>query len=550
MATLSLDADWLCLLFPAHLLLDEQGTILRIGPSLRRHLPGDPVDQNFFSLFRVKHPYGIETVADFADRQKILVNSHGELPPLQMRGMVARTERAIFLLLGHAPPAAASDSRIDLKIEDFGPSDAARDMMYAAEMRQAILADRDALTVHLKQKIQEAEQASIAKSRFLATMSHEIRTPLNGVIGLLTLMQKAQLQEDQQEQVSTALRSAESLLVLLNDVLDISKIDSGNIELDSVAFSPLHIVNDVVGLFEPSTRQKGIAIQALLPPPEEEAWVSGDMVRVRQILLNLVGNAVKFTLEGGVKVRLMGVGAVPRGNIGFEVEDTGIGIPEAMQSRIFESFHQADASTTRRFGGTGLGLAISKKLVELMGGRIGVQSTEGQGSRFWITIPVSQASAPDSCIEAVSEGEGETQNSRPMKILVAEDNEVNQIVIREYICAFGHEFTLVENGEQAIEAVRREPFDLILMDVQMPVMDGLEATKAIRQLSEPARSIPIIALTANAMSGDREHYMANGMTDYVPKPIDSQMLKRAIVKATAQGTEQREDGDRPLRLSG
>jgi PAS domain S-box-containing protein len=509
-----------------------------------------------------------------------------------------------------------------------------------------------------------AEAANRTKSEFLANMSHEVRTPMNGIIGMNGLLLKTKLTAEQQEYAVAVHDSAEALLTVINDILDISKLEAGKVELEAVDFDLVDTVESAVGLFGPKANEKGIDLGVLIEPAAR-AGFRGDPTRLRQILLNLVGNAIKFTDEGSVSLE---VGpAPPRGSgiprLRFEVADTGIGMSEEARAKLFRKFSQADGSITRRFGGTGLGLAVAKQLVELMGGEIGVETNLGQGSRFWFEIPIATAASPtigrralpeklaqlrvlivddvemnrrvltaqlgalgiapataSDGFEAMAELERAWHQGRPfdlvivdqrmpalsgdalvrrirdmpeiaetklllassggtdglqedapatvdavlikpireqslldafvrlfgssaappgaapaaldigpaamrsLHVLVAEDNKINQQLTAMILRSAGHEVDVVENGEQAVEAVRNGAYDVVLMDVQMPVLDGIQATARIRSLPPPTSGVTIIAVTANAMNGAREQYLAMGVDDYVAKPIDARTL--------------------------
>ncbi|RMH22471.1 MAG: response regulator [Acidobacteria bacterium] len=411
-------------------------------------------------------------------------------------------------------------------------------------LRQDLEARVEQRTHQLAAAKSAAEAANRAKSEFLANMSHEIRTPMTSIIGMAELLGKDGLTPAQEHCLKTITTSADALLRLVDDILDFSRIEAGGMTLERERFRPAALVDDVVRLLEPSAEVKGLVLSvelaADLPP-----WVEGDPNRLRQVLINLVGNAIKFTDRGRVRIAASRL-AAEDGWLRFVVEDTGIGIEPRVQEALFDPFTQADGSASRRFGGTGLGLAISRRIVELAGGRIGVDSVVGEGSTFWLEVPLPPVAAPPEEAPQPPAPLWTPEDPRPQpRVLLAEDNPVNQLLTVRQLESLGCRPTAVENGRQVLDALDEHRFDLVLMDCQMPELDGYEATRSLRRREVDGQHLPVIALTAHALPEHRQRCFEAGMDDFLAKPFHIAELAtilarwlppRSVVAVPARGS--------------
>lgn len=440
----------------------------------------------------------------------------------QVEGYIAY-ERDITATKTTQSALEASRTQLQQRVQDLQTT------QHQLEHEQTKLAQAAQELIRAKES---AEQANRAKSDFLATISHELRTPMNGILGMADLLLEQNLEQEQKNYARTIRESGEGLLVILNDILDLSKLEAGKLELETVPLALEEIVKAVVRVMQPNAAAKNLTLHTHIDPALPRL-IEGDPTRLRQILFNLTSNAIKFTEKGRVDIRLEA-----RKNENGEalavisIEDTGIGIAPETQSKLFERFSQLDSSISRTHGGTGLGLAICQELTFLMGGDIEMESTPGKGSLFRVSLPLKVAEAAKDMPAPKPLDASQALAAIPphMNILLAEDNDVNQRLMRAIIDKLGHNLTIAKNGIEAVKHLRREPFDLVLMDIQMPEMDGVIATKVIRAADSDWSDIPIIALTAHAMQGSKEQYLQVGMDGFVSKPIHLPLLLAEIAR--------------------
>ncbi len=529
--SLALPPELFSTCFPFYLGVDRSLIIFETGPSLQRihgSLDGVPLSNVFNFQHKTIERIAFDELSSKPGDVHILESrTHG----FHMRGQFLRLDenRAVFL----GQPWVTSPSELNtlgLTIADFPAHNGISEYLMLVQARDQALRDARTIGRRLKEKSAAlrvakvaAEEASRAKSSFLANVSHEIRTPMNGVLGMATLLKGTPLTEEQREYVEIIQDSAGIFLDVVNDTLDLSKIESGRLQLEEFAYSLRVLFRRSLACLRSGALRKGIGF-SLTISDEVPDYVIGDPVRVRQILLNLVGNAIKFTDEGSVEVHV----DARSENLRIDVCDTGIGIPEDALQRIFEPFSQADESTTRRYGGTGLGLSICRRLSELMNGAVDVESQEGQGSTFSVVIPMLQATLKD--IDKANSPAQQISLPPGLRVLVVEDNQVNRFLAQRILEREGIEVVLANDGVEALEAFERTGVDIVLMDVQMPVLDGLSATRKIREREDAKSNTPVIALTANVTPEHQRACHEAGMDDFLAKPIELERLLAVLAR--------------------
>ncbi|MFZ4603670.1 MAG: ATP-binding protein [Caulobacterales bacterium] len=534
--SLTLDDASLHRLFPAYIRATRDGTILAAGPSLGRHCAEPLVGRPFYDVFLVERPSQVRDFGAILSHRGTLIVCARSNPHLRLRGVTLESED-VFLLLGHVPAVDDAEGAPRLRVADFSPSDGSLDIMLAAQMRQGLLEDASRLADQLRAKTREAEAAAEAKSRFLATMSHEIRTPMNGVLGMTHALSRTALDPRQRELLDVVNRSGETLMAIIDDVLDLSKIEAGMLDIEAAPFDLAELVHGVAALFSVRAAEKGLRFKVEL---DAQGTFVGDANRIRQALSNLVSNAIKFTEHGAVLVR---VSSEPDGEatlVRFIVADSGPGIAADAAVRLFTPFRQGDSSTTRKHGGTGLGLSITKHLCERMGGDVRFESTPGHGSVFRFHVRVQPGAPACSEVGERRVDDADAFGGAHLRLLVAEDNPQNRFVLDALLEPTGAKIVMAANGREAVDLWRDGGFDMILMDVEMPEMNGLSATAEIRSLEAALGLLrtPIAALTANVMTHQIARYSDSGFDAHIAKPIDPRRLFEAIAALTAAARRQ------------
>lgn len=532
---LNLSAQEFAAAFPFHIVLDDRLRVLQTGAVLGRLCPGLTEGASLGEHFSVQRPVlpRLEFDALLQHPKSLFVLHHRE-GPLRLRGEMVAQGRQLFFLGSPWVTGMSEVQQIGLSLNDFAVHDPAVDLLFLLQTKNKALADAQALSRRLKEQkdnlkvamlaTEVAEQANRTKSEFLAVMSHEIRTPLNGVLGMLDYLLADGLSPGQRHCAATAAKSGKTLLGIIDDILDFSKVEAGKLQLESIDFSLRRTVADVIELLEYQAREKGLEVEfdIACETPDE---LKGDPARIRQVLVNYLGNAIKFTHSGRVSVRCAVLDeTLTHATIRLEVQDTGIGIDETTQRTLFEPFTQADASMTRRYKGTGLGLAICRKLACLMGGEVGVCSEVGLGSTFWFTVRLHKGGAiefePTRLAGAAQRFSGH--------LLICEDDPVNQLVASLHLNALGLTVDVVDNGAAAVAATARKHYDLAMLDMLLPDMDGLDACRSIRAQRREGGRLPIVIWTASVLGVDYARATEVGADAVLGKPFELSALKQIL----------------------
>ena len=514
--------------FPCYLVTDGALVIQGAGRSVSRFLPGLRAGDRLDRWFVVDRPVAAPDPAALV-RDQTAVQIRSIDGRLDLSGCVIEQPFGFVFCLSHSPRRAAAWGELGLTMKDFSIADHSLAFGTAISLQKTLMAELQETIKNLERARDEAKAASLAKSTFLSVMSHEIRTPLNGILGMTQVMIHDTSDEETRSRLDIVQQSGEGLLAILNDLLDLSRIEAGKIELESIPFEMSEVLSRAHSAFTALANKKGLSMP--LDTVGIEGRFIGDPTRIRQIVYNLLSNALKFTESGSVAIRAHAID----GGLEIVVADTGIGIAPDKLSEIFREFNQADTSINRRFGGTGLGLSIARDLATLMGGSIAVESRVGEGSRFTVRLQLVRTGDPEPVTEPVEDAQTATLSPGSLRVLAAEDNDVNQLVLRTILEQCGIKVTIVSNGREAVDAWTRQPWDVILMDIQMPVMGGVEATRLIRtqEIEIRRRATPIVALTANTMTHQLPEYEAAGFSGLVAKPIQVGLLMQALLDTAA-----------------
>ncbi len=515
-------------LYPAFLKLDSGGHITAAGPSLSCHVKVPLIGQKFTDLFTIERVVSPEEAEDPDYVQRLIVSFRGDVP-IRLKGVALERVDGTWLLLGHLPIVDEQDQSLRLDQSDFAPTDSTLDMVMAVHHRSSLLENARNLAAELEEQVKFAETANAAKSAFLATMSHEIRTPMNGVLGLAAMLAETSLNNEQREMIDVMITSGKALVEILNDVLDLSKIEAGQVDLEKTVFNLPELARTTRALFAPTAAAKGLRFEMLTRT--RSPYCLGNPARIRQIIVNLISNAIKFTDFGYVTVE---IGVNERDgaqHLDIHVADSGIGMSPDAVERLFQPFVQVDMTTARQLGGTGLGLAITKRLCQQMQGSIRVDSALGRGTRFHVDLPTRFVDAPGKGLPKRAPNTAEPAGA--FHVLIVEDNITNQFVLNLFLRKLGMSFEIVEHGVECLAAWERRHYDAILMDIEMPMLNGFDAAQEIRR-REKARGLdptPIIALSADAMMDNWERARLAGMNDFITKPVEIDTLRAVIVKA-------------------
>lgn len=519
--TVTIQSEDLARAMPFGFLVDDSGHFSSVGNALQRCLgivAGSLVDDHF-SIVR---PVGRQRFADLEPNPGHTIHLRSRTSALELKGSALPLDGGRRAYFG-SPIVHDIDEfkQLGLRINDFPPADATPDLLLSMQATRTALRDARKLATDLKVALADSRAATEAKARFLAVMSHEIRTPLNGFGSMIDLLRDGDLTEDQRDQLETMDRCAHSLLVLVNDILDFSKLEAGRVVIDPEPTDIAAALQQIAEHFESIARARGLTLR-LETDGLSHSWASIDFERMRQVLANLVGNAIKFTPAGSIRIVARTDGPL----LSLDVIDTGIGIPPHHHVHLFEPFVQADASTTRRFGGTGLGLTISRQLARAMSGDVELIHTDTAGTHFRFSLEAPPCAGPRAADTVSTVAERCTFPG--VRILVAEDDPTNQVIAQRMLQKLGAEAVVVCDGEQAVEAASRDHYDLVLMDLMMPNVDGIEATRRIRASHGPCCEVPVVAFSAAAMDADRAAASRAGMSGFLEKPARLASLRTVL----------------------